>query len=790
MPRIIVTSRYLKSGSSNNLSNYVKYIATRPGAVMNETERKILSVTDSQTQLINDLLKDFPEGKDMFEYEDYIHSPNQATASKLIREITERNADRIANRENYVGYLGKRPGVVKIGTHGLFSQEDKPIDLNAAAKEISHHKGNVWTHVVSLRRDDAELTGYTDLKSWRELVKRNIPKIAEASKIDINNLKWYAAFHDKETNPHVHIIVYSTDTKEGFLTNKGIEKIRSAFANDIYHDELYNLYGRRTALRDDLKNKSSEIMNKLKQELLQGGIISEELKKDVIRLSGQLSNYKGRKYYKFLPPEVKKTVDEIFIQLAGNENISKMYDLWCEMEQQKHDIYSSAKVKFPPIYQNKAFYSVKNMIIKTISEMGNLDDFISGEILLEPTDYNSDFSFEVDIEPVPEPDDYDAPITIEKSKYIIEWSDEYKEACELLYNRESGRDEYLKAEKLLLNEADKGNVLAIHDLGKFYSAERFGAKDDDKSFINYEEALKDFIHLQANIPHSYEQNVHKSNNLFTDERAENLEKLQDYILYRIGKMHCYGLGTEQDYTEAFKWFEESAELKNKYAQYSLGNLYYYGKGVEQSYDKAFEWYMRSSNMGQPYAAYAVAQMYANGETVEKDEVQAQNYYKQALAGFQKLEADEQADDNLFYKIGRMHMYGLGTEKNTEKALDYFMRAAELGNTNAKRSMAWEYILGKNIEQDIDKGIKLLAELAEGGDEYAKATLQHIHDYKQTALANSILSLFAAISKLIEDDYMRSHRKLQSKIDKKLAQVIRKKKEELGIKADNTIRYNY
>ena len=129
------------------------------------------------------------------------------------------------------------------------------------------------------------------------------------------------------------------------------------------------------------------------------------------------------------------------------------------------------------------------------------------------------------------------------------------------------------------------------------------------------------------------------------------------------------------------------------------------------------------------------------------------------------------------------MYGLGTEKETTKAIDYYLRAAELGNTNAKRSMAWEYILGKNIEQDIDKGIKLLAELAECGDEYAKATLQHIHDYKQTALANSILSLFAAISKLIEDDYMRNHRKLQSKIDKKLAQVIRKKKEELGIKEE-------
>ena len=134
------------------------------------------------------------------------------------------------------------------------------------------------------------------------------------------------------------------------------------------------------------------------------------------------------------------------------------------------------------------------------------------------------------------------------------------------------------------------------------------------------------------------------------------------------------------------------------------------------------------------------------------------------------------------------MYGLGTEKETTKAIDYYLRAAELGNTNAKRSMAWEYILGKNIEQDIDKGIKLLAELAEGGDEYAKSTLQHIHDYKQTALANSILSLFAALSKLIEDDYIRNQRTLHSKADKKLRRMIEQKKEHLGIKSDSTLCY--
>lgn len=369
MPKIIVTSRYLKSGSKTNLRNYVKYIATRPGTVMNGTDRGSLPVTDRQRQLINDMIKDYPEGKDMYEYLGYIRSPNQATASKLIEEISERNADLISGRENYTRYLGERPGVIKIGSHGLFSQEDKPIDLNAVAKEIANHKGNVWTHVVALRRDNAEQTGYTVLDSWRELVKRNIPIIAKSMKIDMKNLKWYAAFHDKETNPHVHIVVYSKNPKEGFLTNKGIEKIRSAFANDIYHDELYNLYGRQTALRNDLKKHSAELMHKLAADIHNSNNVTEQLKNLLLALSKQLKSYSGRKYYKYLPKEIKATVDIIFAQLAKNSSISKMYELWCEMEQQKHDVYSSAKVTFPPLVENKTFHSVKNMIIQAVTDM-------------------------------------------------------------------------------------------------------------------------------------------------------------------------------------------------------------------------------------------------------------------------------------------------------------------------------------------------------------------------------------------------------------------------------------
>lgn len=320
MPKIIVTSRYLKKGSKKNLKNYVKYIATREGAVPPVNER-----------------------------------------------------------ENYVGYLANRPGAVKFNTHGLFSQTNEPINLEKVAKEIADHSGNVWTHVFSLRRDDAQKMGYDNLKAWRDLVIRQIPSIAKNQKIDLKNLHWYAAFHDKETNPHVHIIVYSQNEREGFLTNHGIEKIRSGFANDIYFDELHHIYEQQTDLRNLLKKESEQLMKQLAEKVFKNKNFDVELIDLVLKLHNQLVESKGKKVYGYLKSDVKKTVDAIFMRLVDNESVKKMYELWCEMEQQKHDVYSSAKIEFPTLADNKEFRSVKNMIVQTVLQM----DFQQSEIKVE-----------------------------------------------------------------------------------------------------------------------------------------------------------------------------------------------------------------------------------------------------------------------------------------------------------------------------------------------------------------------------------------------------------------------
>ena len=147
---------------------------------------------------------------------------------------------------------------------------------------------------ISLRRDDAQKMGYDNLNAWRDLVLRQIPSIAKNQKIDLKNLRWYAAFHDKETNPHVHIIVYSENEREGFLTNHGIEKIRSGFANDIYSDELHHLYQQQTEIRNLLKKQSQELMETLAQNISQNNHFDEELINLVARLRNQLAESKGK----------------------------------------------------------------------------------------------------------------------------------------------------------------------------------------------------------------------------------------------------------------------------------------------------------------------------------------------------------------------------------------------------------------------------------------------------------------------------------------------------------------
>ena len=746
MSQLIVTSRYLKSGtqkSKNKRRNYTKYIATRETVEVRDqnTVDRNDNATKNQKELIDDLLSDFPEAKRYLEYEDFKANPTVENASELISTIIERNADVIGNRQNFVGYMAMRPGVQKRGSHGLFNEKDEPIILDRVANEIANHKGNVWSHVVSLRREDAIRLGYDNSEMWRDLVKRHIADIARAQRIPLCNLKWYAAFHDTTHHPHIHLLVYSTNPKQGFLTTKGIDQIRSAFANDIFHDDLQSIYQEQTLSRDELKAVSKTEFESIARKIQQGGFDDPQLEELIRKLYIQLQNVKGKKVYGYLPMEIKATVNKIFSELEKDENIRQLYEKWCSLERLKYKTYTQKEAELPELVDNKGFQPVRNMIIRTVLNMKPFD--VNTEIEgSEPNDEYFDNTPQ-DMSPLFDESEPLAETETDESaaaiKYYIKWNDQYKKACKLIYGKDAKLNDFKEAEQLLLSESQRGNVLAVYDLGKLYSTDKLGEKNEEMSIAKYTRALQGFLQIEPNS-----------------------KKLKPYVQYRIGKMFCYGLGTEQDYEKAFEWFERSAKQKNKFAQFSLANLYYYGSGVEKDLSQAFLWYQRASSQGQPYAAYSIAQMYRYGEYVTKDNDTAQRYYKQALSGFLKIESDDMANDDLFYKLGQMFKFGLGTDSDVTKAIEYFRRSAEMNNknglfeygkalligehipqdtdsalkilekavklknSNAKRFLALEYISGEHLEQDFEKGIALLTECADSGDVIACYRLGKIY----------------------------------------------------------------
>ena len=680
MPKIIVTSRYLKSSSKKNLKNYVKYIATREGVVKTVSER-----------------------------------------------------------ENYVGYLANRPN-----SHGLFNEKNDPINLEKVAKEIADHGGNVWTHVVSLRRDDAQKMGYDNLKAWRDLVIRQIPNIAKNQKIDLKNMRWYAAFHDKKMNPHVHIIVYSTNEREGFLTNHGIEKIRSGFANDIYADELHHLYEQQTDLRNLLKKESVQLMEQLAKSISENKNFDTELIDLVAKLHDQLTESKGKKVYGYLKSDVKKTVDEIFEKLAGNESIKKMYALWCEMEQQKHDVYSSAKVQFPNLIDNKEFKSVKNMIVQTVLQM----DFPIYEIKVEmpePTEIDLDIPLKIEEEIIAEAVD-DGVENSPQSKLYIKWSDSYKEAHKLILSKELTLDDYKKAENLLLSESN--NVLALYDLGKLYSMEKSGLKNDEKSFKFYKKALQGFIQIEPKA-----------------------KKIKSYLQYQIGMMYFNGLGTPIDNKKAIGYFEKSAKQGNQYAKRLLALEYISGKNFEQDIEKGIALLTECSDSGDAFSCYRLGTLYLSSEIVNSDLDKAEKYLLSAK-------------DNEFTQYARGKLYLQREKYDIEKAISYFEKSSDK-NMQASYQLGRLYLFGvEGFEKDKEKAMKFLNLSAEQGNEYARNLLENTEQFENEMLANTVFSLFVNLSRCIEDDYNKNFQSGRKMIDSKLRRIIHEKNQALGIKQEH------
>lgn len=365
MPKIIFTSRYIKNPAKVNAGKLIRYMGTREGVekLPNGIDNK--PPTKKQRELICECITAVPEALMYPELKTYQEQETRYTTSEFLDAFIERNADRINGIKKLVKYYGERPGVEKFGKHGLFSQTDYKIDIDKVADEVSNHEGILWTHVISLRREEAERLGYNNAESWKELVRRNVLQIAEAHKIEPSKLQWYGAFHNTTHHPHIHLMVYSKDTKQGYLTNKGIENMRGVFAKDIFRNEMYYAFTLETQMRDEVRAETKKRIDELMKSAEALSPASDGIQILYVKLIGQLSNYKGKKVYGYLPKNIKQTVDNIVAELAKDDRIAELYAEWNKANREKLSVYYDKKKPDIPLEENKEFRDIKNAVIRS-----------------------------------------------------------------------------------------------------------------------------------------------------------------------------------------------------------------------------------------------------------------------------------------------------------------------------------------------------------------------------------------------------------------------------------------
>ena len=366
MAKIIVSCRFKKN--PKGIANLVRYIGMREGVEKLPSTNKYEFASKSQMQLVQRVAKKFPASKRFLEYEDYDFFPTKENATEYLDAVAERYADRVGELKTLVRYISERPDVERMGSHGLFSQFDMPIDIDEVAERVANHDGIVWNEVISLRREDAERLHYNNAAAWRDLVRRNMNEIALAHRIKVDDLRWYGAFHNTTHHPHIHLIIYSVG-QEGYLSKKGIHDLRRAFGQDIFRGEQYKLATIETGFRNEIRSKMNGLMEQVhSRESIPNLNYYLQL---LMKIKEAVKDSKGKKLYGYLPRETKKFIDFALREFAKDDCIRQLYEQWLRANREKLSLYYDPKDNDPsiPVEKNPEFRFLKNIIIKTALSM-------------------------------------------------------------------------------------------------------------------------------------------------------------------------------------------------------------------------------------------------------------------------------------------------------------------------------------------------------------------------------------------------------------------------------------
>lgn len=369
MAKLVTKFKYMSG--KRGADKYTRYIATREGVEKVSDSVRARKTTKKQDAFIKRLIKEFPKAKDSLEYEDYHKNPTRGNASDFIERCIEDNCDKALDDTTYADYIATRPGAEKRGEHGLFSDIGKEVNLKQVSDELKGFDGNVWTVIISLRREDAKRLGFENAKRWQTFLASHTDEIADHFNIPLSDLKWYAAFHNESHHPHVHMIVYS-DNESIRLTQYGINKLRSIFVNDVFKDEMYYLASKDTDSRDRLKKRSKEELETIRKQIIDSPEDLSELQVEITELSHMLNDLDRKVVYGNAPKRIKTKVNLIVEKMAENPIIASLYDEWYNARDEITSYYQTEKNRRVPLTANETFKSIRNDVIRCAYEISEV----------------------------------------------------------------------------------------------------------------------------------------------------------------------------------------------------------------------------------------------------------------------------------------------------------------------------------------------------------------------------------------------------------------------------------
>ena len=582
MARLIVKSPYIKCGGGNSAGGYMRYIATRERVELIQNDRP---PTRKQEQLIAKLVKDFPDAKEMGEYGDYQEHPTKANASAFISQALEENWSDVQKSDGYMKYIATRPRAERLGSHGLFGDKDG-VELDKAMAELENYTGNVWTHIISLKREDAERLGYDNARAWRNLLRAHRNDIAAAMNIPPQDFRWYAAFHDEGEHPHIHMMAWSAKPGQAYLSKEGIRQIKSKLTNDIFRNEMLHLYEQKSESRDELVREARRAMLELVQTMQDSMCDHPDAERLMLELAAQLETVKGKKSYGYLPKRLKKLVDEIVDEMERLPGVSRCYDQWLLLQGKVVAYYHDKPQERIPLSQQKEFRQIKNAVIQEAERLR------LGEISFEEKDMGQ----------------YDETEEYRNASY------DYWTLRDVIRDESLTMEERGEAVSEMERLAESGDMYAQYLMGKLWRDGPLLIPDSVEARYWFEQAA-DQGHLVAQYSLA---KLYLSDDLEVRDTRKGMNWLytaavngSHYAMYRLAKELFKGDLIKRNSDAAVEWFTRSAERGNPYAQYMLGKLYLAGKEVPHDEEKAAYWLTQSAEQGNQYAQYLLNHLEEN-----------------------------------------------------------------------------------------------------------------------------------------------------------------------------------